>query len=84
MFDVEAIAKKLNETDVAELESCRRCRRGYVLPRFNRQSGKMLSEQWRSWQKLQRYALGHIEGAGEAESFAINSLGRAVLAKRKA
>jgi len=42
-------------------------RRGYATPRCNRQTGVMLSSQWRAWKRLESLGLAYIEGCGEAE-----------------
>lgn len=54
-------------------------RRGYALPRFNLQTARMLTAQWRSWLKLQRLGLAHIIGGGEAEELEITPAGRDAL-----
>jgi len=74
---VNAVVSRLNACDIAELQACKKS--GYVTPRFNTATGKMLGSQWRSWKKLQRLGCGTIEGAGEAEDFAMSEFGRTVL-----
>lgn len=54
-------------------------RRGYAVPRFNPRTGRMLTAQWRSWQKLQRNRLAEIEGSGEAEDLLITDAGKQAL-----
>ena len=58
-------------------------KRGYALPRFNPQTGRMLTAQWRSWRKLQREGFAHIIGSGEAEELEITSAGREALRQCK-
>lgn len=53
-------------------------RRGYAVPRFNPRTGRMLTAQWRSWQKLQRNRLAEIEGSGEADDLILTDLGKKV------
>lgn len=77
---VHGVVSRLNASDIAELRACKR--RGYVTPRFNPQTGRMLASQWRSWQKLQRLGCGAIEGMGEADDFSISDFGRKVLKSR--
>jgi hypothetical protein len=73
----ESVIRSLNASDLAELRACRQ--RGYVTPRCNPKNGKMLTSQWRSWNRLQNFGCGEIEGMGEADDFAINDFGRQVL-----
>lgn len=54
-------------------------RRGYAVPRFNPQTGRMFTAQWRSWKKLQRKRLANIGPSGEAEELVITPSGRMAL-----
>ncbi len=74
---VDGVVSRLNVSDIAELRACKR--RGYVTPRSNPSTGKMLAVQWRSWKKLERLGCGIIEGMGEADDFSISDFGRLVL-----
>lgn len=76
---VAHVVSKLNASDIAQLRACKR--RGYVTPRWNPSTGRMLARQWASWKKLERLRCGIIEGMGEAEDFSISDFGRLVWRK---
>jgi hypothetical protein len=74
---VDGVVSRLSALDIAELRACKR--RGYITPRSNPETGKMLASQWKSWKKLERLGCGIIEGMGEADDFSISDFGRLVL-----
>lgn len=74
---VRGVVRRLSALDIAELRACKR--RGYVMPRFHRRTGRMLASQWKSWRKLEQLGCGIIEGMGEADDFSISDFGRLVL-----